>query len=107
MQGLQMMAPPSSSILKMPAAFTHSAVSAIKARVWVTLINFCLTVGACVPRGTQTTVAIWAKVGAGATILTGGLMAADIIVNLTETARVAVNADAFIWLAAVGTTVCA
>ena len=34
-------------------------------------------------------------------------MAADIVVNLTETARVAVNADAFIWLAAVGTTVCA
>ena len=90
----------------MPAVFTHSAVSAIVARVWVTFINFCLTVGACFPRGTQTTVAVWAKVGAGATILTRGLMAADIVVNLTKSARVAVNADALIWLPTIGTTVC-
>ena len=95
-------------ILKMPAVFsTHSAVCAIVARIWVTFINFCLAVGACFPRGTQTTVAVWAKVGAGATILTRGLMAADIVVNLTEGTRVAVNADAFIRLPTEGTTVCA
>ena len=93
--------------MKMPAVFTHSAVSAIVARIWVTFINFCLAVGACFPRGTQTTVAVWAKVGAGTTILTRGLMAADIVVNLTESARVAVNTDTFIWLPTEGTTVCA
>ena len=34
-------------------------------------------------------------------------MATDIVVNLAESARVAVNADAFIWLPTKGATVCA
>lgn len=50
---------------------TYSAASTILAGVGITFINFNLTVGACVPGSTRTSVAPLTSVGACGTILAG------------------------------------
>lgn len=53
------------------ATQTYSAASTILARVGVTLVDFNLTVGACVPRSARTCVAPLSCVGACGTVLAG------------------------------------
>lgn len=53
------------------ATQTYSAASTILARVGVALIDFNLTVGACVPGSARTSVAPLTSVGARGTVLAG------------------------------------
>ena len=84
---------------------SHSASSPILADGGSTLVDVDVTVGTRVPRGTGTAVVIRTLVCTSATILTGGHVSTDVVVNLAETARVAGVADALPWQVA-GGTVC-
>jgi len=84
-----------------------SAGSSILAGGRTTLVNVDVTIGTSVSRGASAAVGIGAHVGACGTILTGGHMSTNIVVNLAETARVAgVVADTLTWQIA-GGPVCA